>query len=100
MHPVIIQALAEERNRDMQACAAEARQARQARHAGRARRAAPRPAPGVLSPVGTASSMHLPCLPWRLPRAHCSPDADAADRNGSGALTRSEPEMGPLLSSP
>ena len=36
MHPVIIQALAEERNRDMQACAAEARQAR---HAGRARRA-------------------------------------------------------------
>ena len=66
MHPVIIQALAEERNRDMQACAAEARQARQARHAGRARRAAPRPAPGMLSPVGTASSMHLPCLRWRL----------------------------------
>ena len=63
MHPVIIQALAEERNRDMQACAAEARQAR---HAGRARRAGPRPAPGVLSPVGTASSMHLPFLPWRL----------------------------------
>ena len=64
MHPVIIQALAEERNRDMQASAAEARQAR---HAARARRAAPRPAPGVLSPVGTASALHLPCLPWRLP---------------------------------
>lgn len=66
MHPVIIQALAEERNRDMQACAAEARRAQQARHAGRARRAAPRPAPGVLSLVGTALPMHLPCLPWRL----------------------------------
>lgn len=66
MHPVIIQALAEERNRDMQAWAAEARRARPARHAGRSRRAALRPVPGVLSPVGTPSPMHLPCLRWRL----------------------------------
>ncbi len=66
MHPVIIQTLAAERNRDMQACAAEARRARQARQAGRAHRAAPRPASGVLSPAGMASPMHLPYLPWRL----------------------------------